>query len=478
MNMPPGSQSAYPAPRAPVSSSAQPATVLQGKGEPAANPRQAWSVLSLLLLILVACAITIPLVRTSDFFIMEQQPANFSQGSARLQLTFGLIFAIAGVICLRYSKLAWDTARHVNIMLWLFLLWCLLSVAWSPYPIVTIKRVVQQVGLVLLGLTLTLPFVPRHLLERAVWWTSMIILVASVLVTLVLPQMSIDTVHGYAWRGITWHKNTLGGIAALSVVLWLVALSRRWCTPMVGIFGLLFSVIMLALAKSSTAMLTAGIGITAWGLSRPLPIASEYHLRSIILVALTMVASLGLLVFVLFNGHLPTFADLAAPVAAIFRKSPDLTGRSDLWMLVMQNVRQHLWTGIGYGAFWLNVGSPSQYVIDALHWIPLQAHNGYLDLLNETGVIGLSLAIGVLLFHAGSLLRLTLGGSDTAPFHWAIFAIIVISNLSESQIFNGLMFQNILLLLSIVLVAHERADMHKQQVLSALASLKTQDTAR
>src|SRR5690606_7111145 len=125
----------------------------------------------------------------------------------------------------------------------------------------------------------------------------------------------------------------------------------------IGILGLLLALAMLIMAKSSTALLSAGVGCGAWMLARRQYVAGQ-HLRYVALLGLVAVTCIGLLVFQLVAGRLPSFSELSSPVSWLFHKSTDLTGRTELWDLVMLEVRQHLWTGIGYGAFWLNVGSP------------------------------------------------------------------------------------------------------------------------
>ncbi|MFP3711055.1 O-antigen ligase family protein, partial [Paraburkholderia sp. SIMBA_009] len=69
-------------------------------------------------------------------------------------------------------------------------------------------------------------------------------------------------------RGITWQKNMLGSIAGFAVLLWL----REWLmTPSIrrlSAVGLLFSVFMLVMAKSATAMLVTGLGAGVYLLTR------------------------------------------------------------------------------------------------------------------------------------------------------------------------------------------------------------------
>src|SRR5690606_26979967 len=114
---------------------------------------------------------------------------------------------------------------------------------------------------------------------------------------------------------------------------------------------------------------------------------------------------------------------------------------------------RHPWVGIGYGAYWLGVGSPSQYAIDILNYIPLQAHNGYLDMLNELGIVGVLLLAGLLAVHTRHLVLLMRIDRPEAAFHAAFFVLILIGNISESILFRGVQFEYVWLVCSSIMVS-------------------------
>jgi O-antigen ligase len=118
------------------------------------------------------------------------------------------------------------------------------------------------------------------------------------------------------------------------------------------------------------------------------------------------------------ESRFPTWPEISAPIAGIFGKGSDLTGRTDIWDLVWLEIERHWVLGLGYGAFWLGPDSLSQFVIDALNWIPLQSHNGYLDILNEQGLTGLALCILTLLVQVRMLVLLSHKDRIQAAF-WA-----------------------------------------------------------
>jgi O-antigen ligase len=172
--------------------------------------------------------------------------------------------------------------------------------------------------------------------------------------------------------------------------------------------------------------------------------------RLLVMAALALLLSTHL--FFIFEGRLPEPSELLGPFASLFGKSADLTGRADIWAPLLIEFDKHWLLGIGYGAFWLGPGSPSQPVLDTLQWIPLQAHNGYLDVLNELGVIGGIFFLGFLAMDAHRLSQLVRVDRNAAAFFSAILGTLLISNISESSLFRGVSFNFLLLILSSVRV--------------------------
>ena len=119
----------------------------------------------------------------------------------------------------------------------------------------------------------------------------------------------------------------------------------------------------------------------------------------------------------------------------------------------MIQIEKHWIFGIGYGAFWLGPGSASQPVLDTLSWIPYQGHNGYLDMLNELGAIGMLLFSGLVLFDMRNLMRLVSVDRKAAALFAAMVVTILVSNLTESSLFRNVGFNFLLLILSSVTVS-------------------------
>ena len=71
-----------------------------------------------------------------------------------------------------------------------------------------------------------------------------------------------------------------------------------------------------------------------------------------------------------------------------------LSGRAQIWPLLISYSQQHPWTGAGFGSFWqIGDNSPIWELTDG--WvaeIASHGHNGYLDLIVTIGYPGMLLA--------------------------------------------------------------------------------------
>lgn len=381
---------------------------------------------------------------------------SYTQGSLIFQIQFGSIFLIGSIIAFYYRDWTLLKLRYANPCLILLVSYCVITLFWSPYPFITFKRACQLVGLIIVGIVISPPTGKPRQLIYTLLGTFFTIMVLSLIVVVAIPKVGIDYELNNAWRGILSQKNSLGVVAALSVIFWMREILDNQLPKLVCFFGFLFSIFMLVMTKSTTALVVCTFCVLCYLFIRKRRFFGDFDYIKILISIITIVLTF-LWLFYIFNSHLPSWEELFSPIGSVLNKSTDLTGRTEIWALVLLNIQKHLLFGIGYGAFWLGEGSPSQYIINVLHWVPLQSHNGYLDILNELGVTGLILLVGVFIFHAINLFQFIKIDREEAAIHWSIFIYILISHISESEIFRGVLFQNIFFLYSSITVSSRLA---------------------
>ena len=377
---------------------------------------------------------------------------DFSEGSVVRQLQLSLLFLIALWVFYRHLPVSLSSLRAVNPFLLLIVLYCAATVVWSPYPVVTLKRIIILGGLVLVGLCIAPPINSAAQFLRTLRITLTTICGLSFVTAIALPHIGVDYALGGAWRGVTWQKNTLGSVASYATLLWLYELTTNSQQRRISAFGVAFSLFMLIMTKSSTATVLTVLACGMYLYSHRVWLQGRYLNVAMVLSSLCTVV-LFVHFYYVVNAQLPTWGTIVGPIAAIFDKGTDLTGRTEIWQILLLSINQHLVTGIGYGAFWLGADSPAQFIADEFGWMPAHGHNGYLDLLNELGVIGLSLFMGLLIWHAVSILRLMRFDRPQAALHLSIVLIIIISNITETDFLSGSQFQNLMLLFSSITVS-------------------------
>jgi O-antigen ligase len=74
-------------------------------------------------------------------------------------------------------------------------------------------------------------------------------------------------------------------------------------------------------------------------------------------------------------------------------KDPTLTGRTELWSYVIDNISEKPLFGWGFAAFWVPGNPAALQIAEAVNWTIANAHNGLLELLLDVGVVGTSLFV-------------------------------------------------------------------------------------
>jgi O-antigen ligase len=272
-----------------------------------------------------------------------------------------------------------------------------MSVAWSDYPGVAIKRWVKATGDVIMALVVVTDPQPIAALRRLFSRVGFVLLPASVLAIKYYPHLSraYDQWTGQQYlTGVATDKNMLGistFVLSLGAFWQILRLWRNSGEPnrsrrLLAQGALLgFGIWLLSAANSvtSTACFTLAAGlllVTGWRQFRG-------HPRPVHALVLTLVLLAGLIKL--------TGADVAV-VHAMGRKS-NLTGRAnEIWPLVISMAPNPL-VGAGFESFWL--GPRLLKVWKALPNLYVnEAHNGYIEVYLNLGWIGLIL-IGLIVVH-------------------------------------------------------------------------------
>jgi O-antigen ligase len=109
-----------------------------------------------------------------------------------------------------------------------------------------------------------------------------------------------------------------------------------------------------------------------------------------------------------------------------------LTGRTDLWTLALEEIAHRPWLGYGYSAFWIY---KLDYVASLFDWGVPHAHNGFLELALNIGVIGVAIfTIGFIRSFARALRGLRIDTSAAGLWPILFLSFVLLYNLTESTV--------------------------------------------
>ncbi len=299
---------------------------------------------------------------------------------------------------------------------------CGLSWLWSIDPGVTLRRSIALMVTTIFGLVLAARYDWSGLVQRLALGFGFLA-IASLFIALIMPRYGVmDQVHVGAWRGAWVDKNYMGGFMAKGVIVMMCAFAMRpdrgWIWIPLGF--LCFGLVLMSTSK--TALLVTMLGISGFIVIR------MFRRFPFIRIPLMYTVIAGVAAF--------TALMLLAPdlMFDLIGKERTLTGRTDIWNGLIDNIKAKPWLGHGYGVYWLDPLGPSYYVRLNLQWGVPSAHNGWLDTWLSIGALGVAVFAFYFLFTIILALdRIKKGGTET---YWVILStmMFLMFSMSESTI--------------------------------------------
>ena len=295
------------------------------------------------------------------------------------------------------------------------------STAWSQDPLFTLRRSAVLLATTAFGIYFGSRFtVPQQL--RLLGWTCALLLFTSLFMALVFPRYGVDhRLFPGAWVGDFSHKNILAKVMVLSVLVF--HFLRKSVPSWLRWLGIGAALCLLALSRSASGPLVLVAMIVV------LLVTTLVRLRFTFSIPTLIVASL------LVAGTVSVVGTTKANVFRLLRRNSTLTGRTDVWKGVLHSIAKRPVLGYGYDAFWTTVPGEASSVFQEIGWYPSHAHNGFLNVTLELGIVGVSifLASYTVLWHR--VLRLMRKTTDVIPIWlWTYLAFIFFYNLDEGPI--------------------------------------------
>lgn len=341
------------------------------------------------------------------------------------------------VIATRWS-IARALAKHINVGGAAILVLALSSALWSADPAATLLRFISLAAIVLVSFAISLAGWHRLRFEQLAIPPLMFILVASIVVGLIYPdritEIGTDISQKDAWHGITHGKNEFGMMSSVAVIIctnrWLAREGRAYW----AIAGAAVAFTCLILSRSHTSLFATIVGVVSMVLVMRVPVIKRrYSTHVVVAFAATI-----LLYQLVIQNVLPGVNTLLAPILNLTGKDTTFSARTVIWNVVKEHIQGAPYLGTGYGAYWLGTSptSPSYIFVPMMHFYPFEAHNGYLDIVNDLGYVGLICLLAFLFWFIRQALQLMRIDRTQASLYLALLFQEMVINMSESDWFS------------------------------------------
>ena len=354
---------------------------------------------------------------------------SYMEGSPLDRSILIVLIAMALVTLWRRRETTGALLRR-NAPIILFLLYCLVSVSWAEFPVVSFKRWVRAAGDVMMILVLLTDRNPEIAFKTTLSRIGFLLVPLSILFIRFYPELGRTYSSGGRpmWTGVCTDKNALGALCMVAgaVILWrLLNLRdihgrerRAQMTALTAVF--LMVVYLLPLVDSKTAQMCfifATIVIVFRWLFRQ-------HWAMFSFTVGAIAACYAVLILGAGGGALETIG-----------RDATLTGRTDVWEQVLRfahdppaPVERHSpWLGAGYENFWVG-----ERQIRLRAYGGNQAHNGYLEVYVNIGWMGVIFLGIVVAAGYRNMIAYRRINSDLTRLKLAFFVICLTYNFSEA----------------------------------------------
>ncbi|NBU23432.1 MAG: O-antigen ligase family protein [Actinobacteria bacterium] len=338
------------------------------------------------------------------------------------------------------------TLARIPIPLLSLMALMLLSLIWSQYREVTLLTLGLQITATLFAIFLANQFSWRQLLHilsntlRFLLASSLLIELYAAITGPIAPlfpnyEGSEPPHASYLWvqgnlfeleriQGIMGNANLLAFTAVLGALLFLIELIVTDRSKWLPAFSLTLAIAIAFLAQS--AGMTVAMGLIAFAATvailsegRPKPTRHRIYRFAGLVLALAIV--LGVV-----------FRDV---VFDLLGRSPDATGRFHIWDRVLGLIWEKPLEGWGWIGYWIPGTEPYEGLVE-INGVPMyQAHNAYLDIWMQLGILGLALLIWLMISVFARLWAVAV--RHTNPLYlYPLFGFLVIAaqSLTESRL--------------------------------------------
>ena len=359
----------------------------------------------------------------------EQSPEVYLEGSPLDASIYGILLAAALVVLIRRKHEVGAILRKNQPILF-FVLFCAVSILWSEYPGVALKRWIKSIGDYAMILIILSEYDHVAALKKVLGRVSFTVIPLSILV--VKYYAALGRAYAEHWAGTQYFVGLCDTKNMLGMVCLVFGLGALWRIVEVNenpfrsrvrtyaahgtIFGM--AVWLLVLSDSKTSL-------SCFVLSGTLIVAHRFFhwSRRSTMLHSVMVAIVIISVSVLFLGN-------NRSVLEVLGRDPTLTGRTDMWTVLLATHTNPV-IGTGFESFWLGPRLGYLWTFPIVAGIT-EAHNGYLEMYLNLGWAGVAFLAFLLWMGYWNILRLLELDPEAGRIRLALFVTAIIYNFTEA----------------------------------------------
>jgi O-antigen ligase len=317
--------------------------------------------------------------------------------TAVITIAGGVLSVILWIVLrppVQYRRLPWFVLGYVA--------WATLSLLWSAWPqttaITLLLLYITSVQALFVGSVLTWRELVRAIASALKWVMALSILfelwVSVFIGQPILPGFVVGSADdpieywsrdnlfdGGRLQGIMGNANLLGPVALLAIVVFAIRLASG-APRRVLLWGwMLLSAYLFVRASSATAYLAAAAVVVVLITVLLMRRADKPGARTKFYIAYAVVG---------VGGALALWALRDAVFTALGR-SADLTGRQRIWEAVLAHSAERPWTGWGFATPWMTSDPAFDVHVTDHGQAVMQAHNMWIDVSMQLGIIGVVL---------------------------------------------------------------------------------------
>jgi hypothetical protein len=355
------------------------------------------------------------------------------EGNPLDRTVFALLILLAvGILISRSFR--WGHFFAHNFFLAAFLLFALVSVFWSDFSFVSFKRWFRDLGAYLVILVVLTDRRPLEAIGTLLRRLCYLLIPVSILLIKYYPQMGKQYdfwIGTSVFVGATTSKNMLGVLCLVSGIFFFWDTVTRWPDRnerptrriiFVNVAFIGMTLWLLHLADSATSRVCLTLGC--------LVIAAAHRTsmkRNPFLLKVLIPASLCLYMILQFG------FGINGALAGLVGRNSTFTGRTELWNILLSMHTNPL-VGTGYESFWLG---PRLQMIWAKFAVVNEAHNGYLEIYLNLGLVGLLLLGGFLITSYRTICKRLMPHSSFGALSLALWTVLLFYNVTEAAFKGG-----------------------------------------